>query len=263
MEDNFKQLLEFTAKAYKSKLIPQGYGSVSPEKNDELITTGKTFIMYSYLPSLDTYNTTNRKTDPDSTWAFFPPPAGAVSAYNAPKLILQEGLTVTSTSKHQAEALKYIDYLFTEQARDAVSWGEEGTTYKVVDGKKEFLPTIKDTKQLSVDYGMMTSGNTAWYDFDASLALMSEESKNAYLEGLKYEAPPATLPALTKEENDAISIKTQAIGKYAEENITKFVLGAKPLSEWDSYKEGLKKLGLDDVLKVYNDAEARRQEQQK
>ena len=42
-----------------------------------------------------------------------------------------------------------------------------------------------------------------------------------------------------------------------EENITKFVLGQQPLSEWDNYVDQLKKLGIEDVLKVYNDALAR------
>ena len=259
-EDNFKQLLEFTANAYVNKLIPQGYGSVTSEMKDEFISTGKTFIIFDYITNIDKFHINNRKTDPNYTWAFFPPPAGAVGAYNSPKLILQEGLTVTSTSKHQKEALTYIDYLFTEEARDAVSWGEQGTTYQLVDGKKQFLPEITTPLKLSVDYGMMTSGNTAWYDFDATLALMSEESRAAYLGGLEYEAPPAVLPTLTAEENEAITIKTDAIGKYTSENIMKFVLGAKPLSEWDSYKEGLIQLGLNDVLKVYNDAEARRQQ---
>ena len=199
-----------------------------------------------------------REKNPDFTLALMPPPKGSTGkAYCTTELLLGEGLVVTSTSKNKEAALKYIDYLFMEEGKTASSWGEEGVTYQVVDGKKQFLPVVKDSLTANKEFGLWTSGNTAYCDPDARQALLSEETSKAYQEGLQYLAPMAQLPPITTEENDAITIKSDAISKYVNEAVCKFIFGQRPLSEWDSYVEGAKKLGVEDVLKIYNDAQAR------
>ncbi|MBO9610780.1 MAG: ABC transporter substrate-binding protein, partial [Paenibacillaceae bacterium] len=85
------------------------------------------------------------------------------------------------------------------------------------------------------------------------------ESKEAQEIAVKYMSPSKPSPALTKEEADSIAIKSDAISKYFEENITKFILGSRPLSEWDDYVSGLKKLGVEDVVKVRQKAYDRQQ----
>lgn len=255
VEENYRQLLEFAARAYKDKLIPIEFGNSNSEQRDKLLTTDKTFILYGYINNIDTYNNQMREINPDYKLAFMVPPKGPTGLqYNATQFLLGEGLTVSSESKHLDAALHYIDYLFTDQAKDVVSWGEEGVTYEVVDGKKKFLPAVPDLKTASAQYGIKTSGNMAYFDNDSNLALMSEEASAAYMEAEKYVMPRPFMPPLTKQEDESIQLKMQAIGKYVDENISKFVIGQKPLSEWDAYVEGVKKLGLDDVLKVYNEA---------
>lgn len=261
-EDNYKTLLEFVVKAYQDKLIPIEFGNASGEKLDQMLTTDKTFIFHGYEGWIDKYNQLMREENPDFTLAFMPPPAAPDGTrYNARQFLLGEGIAVTTTSKQKEAAIAYIDYLFTEEAREATSWGEEGTTFKAIDGIKEFLPVVPNSTTAMIEFGIRTSGNTAWIDTDALQALKSEEARAAYEEGLKYMAPMSILPPLTKEENDAITIKKEAVGKYCDETISKFVLGQKSLDEWDEYVKQLKKLGMDDILKVYNDAEARRQQQ--
>ena len=39
-----------------------------------------------------------------------------------------------------------------------------------------------------------------------------------------------------------------------EENIQKFIIGQKPLSEWDSFKEEMKELPLEELLSIYETA---------
>lgn len=259
IEDNFKILLEFLAKAYEEKLIPMEFGSLTTDKRDALITTNKTFIYYGYLTHIDRYNSIVRESNPEFTLAFMPPPAGPTGkAYNAEKFFVGEGLTVTSTSQNKDAALKFLDYLFTEEGATACCWGLEGETYTVVNGNKQFLPVVKDLSTANREFGLFTSGNTGYGDHKAIEALMSEETARSYQEGLKYMKPVASLlPALLPDEIDATTVKSQAIGKYMEENVTKFIFGQRSLSEWDNYVKDIKNLGLDDVLKVYNDALAR------
>jgi putative aldouronate transport system substrate-binding protein len=210
-EDNYKLLLEFIANAYKDNLIPIEFGNLSSEKLEQMLSTDKTFMYHGYESHIDKYNQMMREDNPDFTLAFMKPVEGPAGAYNARKFLLQEGLTVTTTSKNKEAALKYIDYLFTEEAREAVSWGKEGVTFEVVNGKKQFLPSIPNMATATIEFGIRSSGNMAWVDTDALQALKSEETAAAYEEGLKYLAPMSILPPLTKEEDDSISIKREAI----------------------------------------------------
>lgn len=257
-EDNYKQALEFLVKAYKAKLIPVEFGSLDGNKRNELITTDKSFIVYGYIGHIDTYNNLARTTNPDFKIANFPPPGGAGHpGYHGRQFLFQEGLTVTTTSKHQDAAFRFIDSLFTEQGKTIQSWGKEGITYEVVDGKNKYLPIVKDTATRAVSFGIRTAGVNAWFDNEANISLYNDETRASYIEAGKYIAPAAKTAVFTKEERDSISLKEQAIDKYVSENVSKFIIGQRPMSEWDAYVKSVNNLGLADVLGVYEQAYAR------
>ncbi len=261
MEPGMKVLLDFVARAYQDKLIPMEFGNLNTQKRNELLTTDRTFILYTYLNNIDSINATMRQANPDFTLAFMPPPEGLPGmSYCDREFFLGEGLTVTSTSKNKDAALAYVDYLFSEKGVETCSWGEEGTTYQVVGGNKQFMPDITDINVASNKYGLFTSCNLAYIDFSAKESLMSEPIKQAYNESLDYILPISVMPPLTSEENDSIAIELQSIDKFMNEQISKMVIGNLPMSNWDTYIAGLKNLEIDRVLKIYNDAEARRQQ---
>ena len=258
MEDNFKDLVEFVAKAYQEGLIPLEFGNSDTQKRDKMLSTDTTFMFYGYINQIDRYNTELREANPEFTIDMMPTPAGTGGKQVvASEIFLGEGLAVTTTSKHQDEAIRYVDYLYSEEGREAMSWGKEGVTFEIVDGKHQFMPDVQNITNATVQYGIRSSGNAVWFEEEALTSLMSEETRQAYETGLEYLAPMSVLPALSSDEKDSITLKQQAIGTCMEENITKFVLGQQPLSEWDNYVDQLKKLGIEDVLKVYNDALAR------
>ena len=257
-DDNYRQALQFLADAYQAKLIPQEFGNLDSNKRNEYITTDKTFILYGYINNIDTYNNLARTANPDFKMAHFTPPGGAGhKGVHGTKYIFQQGLTVTSTSKNKEAAFAFIDSFFTEEAREIVSWGKEGVTFEKVNGKNQYLPVVKDTATRSVEFGIRTAGFNAWFDNDANIALFNEETKASYDAASNYIAPAEKVAVLTKEERESVSIKREAIDKYTSENVSKFIVGQRSLSEWDAYVNGLQALGLNDVLQIFDQAYAR------
>ena len=112
----------------------------------------------------------------------------------ASEIFLGEGLAVTTTSKHQDEAIRYVDYLYSEEGREAMSWGKEGVTFEIVDGKHQFMPDVQNITNATVQYGIRSSGNAVWFEEEALTSLMSEETRQAYETGLEYLAPMSVLP---------------------------------------------------------------------
>ncbi|WP_168121485.1 extracellular solute-binding protein [Paenibacillus sp. HB172176] len=260
-EDSYKQALQFLVDAYKAKLIPQEFGNLDSNKRNEMVTTDKSFVVYGYIGHIDTYNNLARAQNPDFKIAQFTPPGGdGHEGVHGTQFLFQEGLTVTTTSKNKEAAFRFIDSLFTEKGREIASWGKEGVTFEKVNGVNQYMADITDTATRATKYGIRTAGVDAWFDNDANLALFNDETKAAYEEASKHIAPASEVAVFTKDEADSIAIKKDAIGKYTSENISKFIIGQRPMSEWDDYVKGLDNLGLNDVLKVYEQAYARSQQ---
>ncbi|MHA6484998.1 extracellular solute-binding protein [Paenibacillus sp. strain BS8-2] len=257
-EASYKEAVQFMADAYQAKLIPLEFGTIDDNKRNEMITTDQSFILYGYINNIDTYNSLAREANPDFKMAQFTPPGGAGKpGYHGNQFIFQEGLTVTTTSKNKDAAFALIDSMFTEQGKEIASWGKEGITYEKVDGKNKYLPIVKDTATRAVSFGLRTSGVSNWFDNEANISLFNEETKAAYEEASKHIGPIAPSVIFTKDERDSISLKTEAIGTYVSENISKFIIGQRPMSEWDAYVKSVTDLGLHDVLAVYEQAYAR------
>ena len=70
----------------------------------------------------------------------------------------------------------------------------------------------------------------------------------------KHMLPPI---ALTDEESSKITSTLTSIKTYKEEMAYSFIMGTKPLSEFDEYISQLHSMGLDEILSIYNDAVAR------
>jgi putative aldouronate transport system substrate-binding protein len=258
IEENYRQALQFLVDAYEAKLIPVEFGSLDGNKRNEMITTDQSFIVYGYIGQIDTYNNLARAANPDFKMAQFTPPGGAGQpGYHGKQFMFQEGLTVTTPSKNKEAAFALIDSMFTEKGKEIVSWGKEGITFEKADGANKYLPIVKDVATRAVSFGLRTAGVNAWFDNEANISLMNEETKAAYMEAGKHIKPASKTAIFTKEERESISLKQEAIGKYVSENISKFIIGQRPMSEWDAYVKGVNDLGLSDVLKVFEQASAR------
>ena len=48
-----------------------------------------------------------------------------------------------------------------------------------------------------------------------------------------------------------------AIDTYVQEQSIKFITGDRSLDEWDAYVKEIESMGVQDALKIYNDAYAR------
>ena len=65
------------------------------------------------------------------------------------------------------------------------------------------------------------------------------------------------VPALkfTDEEKSTItSVYEGEIKTYLDESLDAFITGKKPLSEFEDFVAQMKKMGIEDILKIYNDA---------
>ena len=133
---------------------------------------------------------------------------------------------------------------------------KEGETYEVVDGKKRFIfPEGENNAQ--VLYGFQTIGSYLRIDPAAAEGCMSEEqaATTDFVLGYTHaELEPTTYMSLSSAESETIADYNTSLDTFVKENLQKFVLGQRPMSEWDKFQEELSALPIAELLAVYEEA---------
>ena len=168
---------------------------------------------------------------------------------------------VTATSKNIEAAIKFLNYGYTEEGSRIYNYGVEGDTWTLVDGEPKYTE-----KMLHPSNGM-TASNTShiWKihfgpkltapDTKAHPGVVSNEEALAWRKrwsddpnvDSSYRIPPFTL---NEEESAERAQLLTSIETYAKEMILRFITGAEPLSNFDSYREKLNSLQMDRVLEI-------------
>ncbi len=256
---NLKDCLVFYNKLLAEKLMPPDSLSMDTKAWEDLIYTESSFITFDYLGRIDFFNASMRKTNPEVTFAYMPPWKGGANgeakvAYSA---YPGSGFSLAVNSPLLKEALKYMNWMYTEEAKKLLSWGEEGKTFTVVNGGKKFKD-VTDVAGMRKKYGLSTNGFYALYDYDAHRSFFTKELTEAIAESKKYDMPAIPRAALTEQELNKVAEKYDIIRKYYKENISRFLLGTRPLSEYDAYVGEIEDLGIQVIKDIYKAAYDRR-----
>ena len=260
-EPAMKEIMEFLIKARDAKIIPENYPDFTTNEWQEVVTTNRGFIFPDYQTRMDFFNTLGREIDPNFTLsACIPPRAENGTGENviASTNIDQSGMLIMNTGdqKEIDASLKYVDWFYSPEGIELVSWGKEGETYEVVDGKKKFiLPAETDTPL--VKYGFQTIGSYTVVEVDAVAALASEEQFATTEMILEHQEPnksPTFALAFTSEQDAIITSIEPEIRSYTRENLSKFFYGHRPMSEWDDFVTGFEEFDLQGLFDVYTEA---------
>ncbi|WNQ12533.1 extracellular solute-binding protein [Paenibacillus aurantius] len=251
-EPGAKMLVDWLHKFQEEGLMPPDWLTMDYKAWTQFITTNKSFVTVQFIGQLEIMN--NQM--PEGHLKFMVPPIGSGSKPYLPKAGQEGyGLAVASTSKNKDAAFRLLDYLFSEKGKDIQSWGKEGETYSVVNGKRVFNSTYKEPNDLRIVSGIQTAATYGLFDFNAWLSLVKESEREAYVEAPKYRFPVAyTRPSLTPNETAAVSPDNDQIWKFWTGEVSKFINGGRPMADWDKFVGELKSHGLSNIMTTYQKA---------
>jgi putative aldouronate transport system substrate-binding protein len=179
------------------------------------------------------------------------------------------GAVVTVTSKYPAESVRYCDWFYEWKIPHGgafmMIFGIEGLTFDFTADKKDFkysdfVLNNPDGMAASVVMARYTTrmqhagystnqGSIKWWH-PATVESYSHIDPY-YKSSLDWKIQ--SLP-FTDEESRNIRAKMADISTYVDEMVNRFIMGREPLSGFDKYVATVKSMGIDDVLKIYNDA---------
>jgi len=169
---------------------------------------------------------------------------------------------ITNICKYPEAAIRWIDYFYSEEGVRLLRMGVEGVTYtKLPDGGYQISEDFTNNPD-GLSFPQAMGRISPWPGGGVPQFILEEHEKvrlhQSCFDGA--EIVKAYLPdevwkfTFTAEEIDQLTALQSDIHTYVEEMRVKFVIGEEPLSNWDNYVNTIQKMGLDELMKIYEKA---------
>ncbi len=170
---------------------------------------------------------------------------------------------ITPDCKNLDAAYKLLDYGYSDEGRMLFSFGIEGESYEMIDGYPTYTELITNNpegKSFSDMIGIYTYPNGAAPSvrdgrYMEQFAALPAQKKSIEVWGDTH-AKEHLLPPITfsSDESSRIAELKPEIDTYVETGVLKFISNIEPMEKYPAFKEGLKSLGIDEVLSIYQAA---------
>lgn len=263
IQPEFKEYLTTMNKWYNEGLLDQDFATRDSGGRDAVITSGETGAYLTEYALIDKYLAAIQSTDPDVKFVAAEMPTlekGDNAQYRV--VNTRSGgyeAAITTSAKNPEAIVKWFDYAYSEEGFNLFNYGIEGVSYEMVDGKPEFTDLLANNPD-GLDYWTVSNKyklDVGPYlrDYKAIAGGFTENNLDAMEQWTKA-GTDLVLPSIkfTPEEDEIYSDIMSDISTYREEMVLKFIVGEEPLSKFDDYVEEIKKNGIADVEKIYQDA---------
>ncbi|WP_102412766.1 extracellular solute-binding protein [Beduinella massiliensis] len=264
LEAGYKEYLTLMNQWYQEGLLDVDFPSTASDANfyAEYLTTGKAgAICETYQDIVPLYNALLGD-------------QGKIAAVPYPKKNADDQLhigclthdvetghsTVYVNAKLDPEklpiAMRWWDYMYSDEAFMLCNWGIEGLTHTIVDGKPQFTDRVLKNEE-GLEYALW-----AWKykifngTFRYTGYAMPPENAQASLDSITTWAkdndmanmlPPSSIPLEYSAEYNGIMTEVYT---YRDQMALKFILGTEPLEKYDEFVETLKTLGIERAIEI-------------
>lgn len=262
MQPEFKNYLETMNKWYKEGLIDKDFPTRDSKSRGALITSGKAGAYITEYAMVDQYAAAIKTTDSKAVFAPTIQPSLKLGENVNYRVVNNRNggyeAVITTSCKYPEAVVKWFDYAYSQEGFMLFNYGIEGKSYTMVDGKPKFTELLTKNpdgldfwtvcNKHKLDVGPYLRDYKAIPEFtQIDLDCMDKWTRAK----TDYVIPPVNL---TPEESETYSNVMDDIDTYRDEMVLKFITGKEPLSKYDTYVEQLKKMGIEEVVKIYQDA---------
>ena len=263
MENNFKEALKYMNKLFAEGLIDPDYMINDEQKYDSKVINDKSGFYFGVQPSFY-YNNMN----PEKQHVVAVPYIGGKC--NNPAYLSNlcgNGAAITTACINPSGAAKWLDEFYSEEGTTIANFGKEGKTYNVVDGKKvldrEYVfnnPEGLERKNVCAkSFIGATTDFPCFQLWDYYSQTLEKWGTDAIEVWYKSGDTSSALPVLqfTSDENRELSKIQSDINTYLSEFVNNVIVGRVSADTFEKAQSTVVGMGMDKVLKIYNDAYSR------
>ncbi|MCV4234219.1 extracellular solute-binding protein [Virgibacillus sp. LDC1] len=163
---------------------------------------------------------------------------------------------ITSINKYPEVTMRWIDYFYSDEGSTLLRFGREGEHYELKDGipfyTEDFLKDISNQAKITPYAGggapHLISEQVASF-INPPQVQEAQQKLDPFMPEVRYAAP-----MFDEQTAQQVNILRNDIDKYYEEQSTKFIVGALSFDKWGEFQSTLKKMKVDELEKLYQDA---------
>lgn len=263
----YKDAIKNISQWYSEGLIDAEIFTRDANLRETLFTENNGGVTHDWVASTSGYNKSAVNAVPNFHLVGMLPPVdinGEQWEVSSRDRLTGSGWAISVDNKHPEETMKYMNFFFTDTGRRISTYGVEGVTYNMVEGKPIYTDAILNSNEAIngqiMKMGGMIEDMAYLHDNSYESFAMDEEGAKTielYTEHgvVGKKNPKLSALSFTSEENDLIASKYPACRAYMLEQLQKWTFdGTNIDSEFENYMKTLKEMGMDEIVQAYQNA---------
>lgn len=257
--DNYKKFLIYMNKLYTEDLINTDF-AVNADAQNMILQNKAGFTIGSMGSSLIASHEALLKQNPDYNFISVPWLIGpdGYQSFTQDTNVNSRATAVTSACEHVEEAMKWLDYAYSEEGSLNSTFGIEGKSYELVNGYPTVMDAVKQndkgwSEEQSISRWMMGAVNyphakdSRFYEqFNLNEDYKRDIQTNWDKAKTDITMPPAVFT--TEEASDYSNVMSD-IKTYVDECSLKFITGDMSLdTDWDTFAANVESMGISKAL---------------
>lgn len=253
-ESGYKDFLTQMNKWYKDGILDKDFATIDGNGLHQKVVDGKVGGGISAGSQISWWNGDLSKTNPNAMFIGVPNPVlnkgDKLKFSQMDPLYTGKGAAITTACKNPELAARVLDYGYSDAGKRFWNFGTESVSYTMKNDK----PTYTDEglknlgKYMGTQWGYFSIG-----DFDS----YAQRNSQATVDAIKVwstntDMAKNMLQGLypTSAEGTSQGKIQTALDTYVKDMYVKFIMGNESLDKFDDYVAQLKKIGLDDLIKL-------------
>ncbi|WP_328422140.1 ABC transporter substrate-binding protein [Streptomyces sp. NBC_00443] len=265
--DSYRQMVEYLRKLVAEKLLdPESFTQQDDQAVQKLLAEKSYVISANPQELVQNYRYNLQKQVDGAEIEMVPVPLGPAGPVILGGTRMENGVMISSEalkSDSFVAMMQFVDWLwYSDEGQTLCKWGVKGVTYTESGGRYELEPGISlmgsdpdAPKDLQKAYGFFNGVFTyggSWALVSSSFSPDEKAFQDAMTERSQLPIDPAH--PLQSVEQEQATLWDTPLRDHVTQNTLKFVLGKRPMSDWDAYVTELKSKNMDQLVDLHNRA---------
>jgi putative aldouronate transport system substrate-binding protein len=266
-QDAYRRMVEYLRSLVAEKLMdPESFSQTDDQAVQKLLAQKSYAVSANPQELVQNYRYNLEKQVDGAKIEMAPVPLGPAGPVVLGGTRLENGVMVSSKalkSDSFVAMMQFLDWLwYSDEGQKFCKWGVEGVTYTESGGRPRLKPGISlmgsdpdAEKDLQKDYGFFNGVFTYGGSWDLVSSSFSPDEKRFQDAMTQREQLPID-PAhpLQSFEQEQATLWDTPLKDTVIQNTLQFVLGKRPLSEWNAYLAELKSKNMQQLVDLHNKA---------
>lgn len=279
--ENFKAVIDYLNRAYEAGVLDPEFATTTSEQMESKLSSGKSFFYLDNSGFGQNYTKMLRKIDgqEEALFQVLPIPENSFGERRAVSYATElpgRFYAINAKAKNKEQIIKFIDWMYSKEGSDITNYGVEGYSFEYNESgepefKEDYVMKFKDAQPsdyyaiytdlgiTKLNFCLWACNTKTWFEIQKIDGNWTEDVDEYWniINNDKAYIQPHIDPSLTAEESEKAQDILVDVNTMLEQEYNKYIMGQESIDNWNSVMKKCEDMGVRELEKIYNDAEAR------